>query len=176
MQQPQTARMGCNGKVTCFLCDLPQMPWAVLKVFSEAVCRGCVNYEGSTRIETLIEQAKLQGAGESKKPKTVKSTVSTPVGTRLPLLPTSLSNATTNDSVFPRDHMPSPATAPAHPFFPRDTMPSPSIMPPGMGFLDFPRPYAHPLIPTTPTSSLISPAAIDAYQKGKLICNLLSIY
>uniref|UniRef100_A0AC35TVI0 IRF-2BP1_2 domain-containing protein n=1 Tax=Rhabditophanes sp. KR3021 TaxID=114890 RepID=A0AC35TVI0_9BILA len=43
------------AKVNCFLCDLPRMPWTMVRDYGESVCRGCANFEGVDKIQQTIE-------------------------------------------------------------------------------------------------------------------------
>lgn len=178
MTPPQRAY---SAREQCFLCDLPKMPWTILKEFKEPICRGCVNYEGSDRIAALIHHAKqhrVDASDTSKACRTPKSlnTPKTPV-TPLERMAVSTTHPhPSQDGVFFKDPMPSPAA-----LLGRDLMPSPSIVASSSTFLtDFPKVYgtsavvagsvltSQPSLPNGPPP-LMSPAASLAYQQGMYI-------
>jgi len=161
----------------CFLCDLPRMPWTLLRDFSETVCRGCVNYEGSDRIDIIIEEVKqiksnLSNDTSIPKPagRLYKSSTHSPA--KPPLTPQDKLPSNVQELSFLKDTMPSPAALPFH----REAKPSPGVPP--TNFMDFAaatRSFggvaAHSMLSGTTgaangTASLMSPAASLAYRQG----------
>lgn len=99
-------------KQTCYLCEMPRSPWAVIHDFSELVCRSCVNYEGPDRIEATLSHARrMRGSyGEGGG---VKRESSAPYP--VPRMGNSNSNHSLQDNVGVSPGVPSPLAAGPHP-------------------------------------------------------------
>ena len=45
-------------RTKCFVCEVPQAPWALLHDYAEPVCRACCNYEGMYGISEVIDNVR----------------------------------------------------------------------------------------------------------------------
>lgn len=57
--KPQDQYLISTNRQSCYLCETPRASYALISsVYSEVVCRSCVNYEGPDRVEFTIRQAR----------------------------------------------------------------------------------------------------------------------
>ncbi|XP_067938695.1 interferon regulatory factor 2-binding protein-like B [Watersipora subatra] len=172
----------------CFLCDTHKWPWTLLREFTEVVCRGCVNYEGSDRVETIIDQARLLKNDYSSDPnaKLSRSYNKSPASTS-PFKHSGISQ----EKLTSTGVMPTQPTTPIDylPGFIKDSMPSPaalqfqregkqnSSIPPS--FLDLSargfgavHAASQSSLSVTATQPLMSPAASLAYRQGMIAARM----